>query len=157
VKLHSWLKILVASVVLATLAGAAFAGFSAASGTAVSRQSTHLLTVDPRSSFVRNAVDVAFDSKQKYNVAPGDSVSGTAYCPKDVKTNSSLKTWYVVGGGYVIGGDVGESIASATASYPTTASNAYRVVVSNPKAASGDVNFLVRASCLEVIEGPLGS
>jgi hypothetical protein len=157
VKLHTRTKALAISIALCGLVVVAWAGISAASNSASTGQTHSTLTVDPTSIFVEEATVSTFDSTKKYDVAPGDSVSGTAYCPTHVqKHGMKLITWKVVGGGYVIGGDVGASIASATASYPTSDSNGYRVVVSNPKLASDTVSFLVRASCLEVWESPLG-
>lgn len=155
-KLNSRVKVLCFCMAFGVLAASIWAGFSGASNSAARTQEHSALTVNPLSVFVSDTTVLYIDS-QKYNVAPGDSVSGSAYCPKDRKgLHAASYSYYVEGGGYVVGGEVGLSIASATAAYPTTASNGYRVVVSNPKAASGDVNFIVRASCLVVESDALG-
>lgn len=76
-----------------------------------------------------------------YGVDPGASETGSVHCPD---SNSKLTDEVAVaGGGYLMSGSVGDSLASATASYPTyTLDNkqqGWHVVVSNPKLADGRV------------------
>jgi hypothetical protein len=148
-------KSIVIVMALGVLTGGALTGFALASGDAGARSQTPALTIDPLEGVVYNSGVVMYDSS-KYEVDAGGSVAGSAACPKSVSQKRGKTFWYVVGGGYVIGGSVGDAIASATASYPTTDSNSWHVVVSNPKLASTAVSFLVRAACLYVKEGPVG-
>lgn len=85
-----------------------------------------------------------------YNVAPGASVTGNASCGKTYATGHELVVIEIIGGGYVMGGKVGDAIASATANYPMNDGKTWHTVISNPKLAHGDVSFRVRAVCMKV-------
>ena len=77
-------------------------------------------------------------------VDPGDSVYGVANCSNGEK---------VIGGGYIISGTEGLTVASAVKSYPSKISadpNGYEVEGANPTAASGPVTFTVKAVCIGV-------
>ena len=59
----------------------------------------------------------------------------------------------MVGGGYIISGTEGLTVASAVKSYPSKLSadpNSYAVEVADPTAASGPVTFTVKAVCIGV-------
>ena len=59
----------------------------------------------------------------------------------------------VIGGGYIISGTEGLTVASTVKSYPSKIStdpNGYEVEVANPTAASGPVTFTVKAVCIGV-------
>jgi len=107
---------------------------------------------------VFNTYTTTVDSSQEYDVAPGASVTGVAACPENNRSGGFLDLFYATGGGYVMGGTVGDSIASATASYEITGTanqvpgtpDKWHVVVSNPKLAANTVAFRVRVDCLEV-------
>jgi acetyl esterase/lipase len=100
-------------------------------------------------SNVRDVATQTVDSAQ-YSVAIGTSLSGAAYCPPPRHAGSASVTYYVVGGGYVMGGSNGSALPSATASYPTTLTNGWRVTVSDPSTAPAPAAFRVRAECLAV-------
>jgi len=100
---------------------------------------------------VVNKVSVAnVDSKSSIDVDPGDTAKGEALCPPTKKVGGYILAYFPIGGGYVMGGLVSASIASATASYPNNEDTGWVVVVSNPKLAVSSVNFLVRVECAEV-------
>jgi len=75
-------------------------------------------------------------------VDPGDNAYAIAECSNGEK---------VVGGGYIISGTEGLTVASAVKSYPSKVGadpNSYAVEVVNPTAASGPVTFTVKAVCI---------
>jgi hypothetical protein len=107
---------------------------------------------------VANAYTTTVDSSEQYQVAPGATVTGMATCPENNSNDGLLDLFYATGGGYVMGGIIGDSIASATASYEITGTtnkvpgtpDKWKVVVTNPKLADSTVAFRVRVDCLEV-------
>jgi hypothetical protein len=100
---------------------------------------------------VVNKVSVAnVDSKSSIVVHPGETAKGEVFCPPSKKVGGYVLAYYPIGGGYDMGGLIGASIASATASYPNNEDTGWAVVVSNPKLAVNSVSFLVRVECMEV-------
>ena len=125
-------------------------GFSAPSALAVLTPAISASGVENNVAVV-NKVSVAnVDSKSSIVVDPGDTAKGEVLCPPNKKVGGYILAYYPIGGGYDMGGLVGASIASATASYPNNEDTGWSVVVSNPKLAINSVSFLVRVECMEV-------
>ena len=145
---------LLSGVALVVVAGTWTALSTAAPlSSAAQRHAAH--TIDPLSIFVQNVDVVNLPNKTEYTVDPGDVVDAQAVCPKDSKNGTTLHTWTVVGGGYHMYGFDGAAVPSATAAYPADESESYKVVIANPKLASGPIRFYVEATCMDVQEAPL--
>lgn len=115
------------------------------------------LTVNPLSVVVKDVNVVQIPDQTVYSVDPGDVVDAQVACPKDSRSGNTLNTWTIVGGGYHMFGYDGAAVPSATAAYPSDKTATYKVVVANPKLASGPITFFVEASCMDVQSGPLGT
>ncbi|HTW07406.1 MAG TPA: hypothetical protein VME46_07850 [Acidimicrobiales bacterium] len=119
------------------------------------------LFVPNSTSQVYNVYTNNVDSEE-YSVAPGESVAGSASCKPNSQNGNLVSLNYIAGGGYLMSGSLGDSIASATASYPiltpkeqlgslSATPDKWHVVVSNPKLASSSVNFRIRADCIVIV------
>jgi hypothetical protein len=142
------LRLATVALAASAVTSLAWVGFSPLTGSSATTTSV----------VVSNAYTTTVDSSDQYQVAPGASVTGIATCPENNHSGGFLDLFYATGGGYVMGGTVGDSIASATASYEISGTSnqvpgtpdKWHVVVSNPKLADNTVAFRVRVDCLEV-------
>jgi len=148
-------RIAVLSGIAIFVVAGTWTALSTASRSSTAAQRYAGLTIDPLSVFVRNVVVVNVPNKKEYTVDPGDVVDAQAICPKDSRNGNTLNTWTVIGGGYHMYGFNGEAVPSATAAYPADETHSYKVVITNPKLASGPIRFYVEATCMDVQEGPL--
>ncbi len=148
-------RVAVLSGVAVVVVAGTWVALSTASRSSTATQLRADATIDPTSVFVRDVQVVNIPNKTQYTVDPGDVVDAQATCPKDSRNGTTLHTWTVVGGGYHMYGFDGAAVPSATAAYPADETESYKVVIANPKLASGPLSFYVEASCMDVQEGPL--
>lgn len=148
-------RIAVLSGVAIVAVAGTWTALSTASRSSTAAQLHGAVTIDPNQIFTRNVFVQEEPNNTKYTVDPGDVVDAQASCPKNLGSGSTVSAWSVIGGGYHMYGFDGAAVPSATAAYPSETDEAYKVVVANPKLASGPITFYVEATCMVVHEGPL--
>jgi cytoskeletal protein RodZ len=135
-------KQVVRSPVVAAVSSAVTIGIWTGIAPASARGSMPALVHPDSSQQVISDVSLHDAYSAEVTVDPGDNASAVAECSNGEKA---------VGGGYIISGTEGLTVASAVKSYPSKVSadpNGYGVEVVNPSAASGPVTFTVKAVCL---------
>jgi hypothetical protein len=130
------------SVMIAALSSAATLGIWASIIPASAAGRTPAIAHPDSSQKVISDVSLHDAYSAQVTVDPGDNAVAVADC-----TNGEQ----VVGGGYIISGTEGLTVASAVKSYPSKVGadpNGYEVEVANPTGASGPVTFTAKAVCI---------
>ena len=148
-------RVAVLSCIAVVVAAGPWTALSTASRSSAAAQLKTVPKIDPLSIFTLDVVVVNIPNTQAYTVDPGGVVAAQATCPKDSRKGTTSHTWTVIGGGYHMYGVNGDAVPSATAAYSADETESYKVVIANPKLASGAIRFYVEATCMDVQEGPL--